>query len=89
MLLVILYSQVLSGILVPGNRAILFVCFFVYILREVKCKYILIYIYIYIYIYIKISSLLAEGFVEELPQKELVNAFFAKCFKVASLRKSK
>ena len=83
MLLVILYSQVLSGILVSGNRAILFVCFFVYILREVKCKYILIYIYI------KISSLLAEGFVEELPRKELVNAFFAKCFKVASLRKSK
>ena len=44
MLLVILYSQVLSGILVSGDRVILFVCFFVYILHEVKCKYIRIYI---------------------------------------------
>ena len=39
MLLVILYSQVLSGILVSGDRVILFV----YILREGKCKFIIIY----------------------------------------------
>ena len=38
LLLVILYSQVLSGILVFGDRVIFFVIFFVYILREVKCK---------------------------------------------------
>ena len=44
LLLVILCSQVLSGILVSGNRVICFVCLFVYILREVKCKYILIHI---------------------------------------------
>ena len=44
LLLVILYSQVLSGILVSGNRVIFFVCvFFVYILREVRCKFIIIY----------------------------------------------
>ena len=42
LLLVILYSQVLSGILVSGDGVILFV----YILREVKCKFIIIYIYI-------------------------------------------
>ena len=42
-----LYSQVLSGILISGDRAILFACiFFVYILREVKCKFIIVYIYI-------------------------------------------
>ena len=41
LLLVILYSQVLSIKLVSGNRVILFVCFFVYILREVKCKFII------------------------------------------------
>ena len=45
-LVVILYSQILSGILVCGNRVILFVCvFFVYTLREVKYNYIIIYIY--------------------------------------------
>ena len=45
LLLVILYSHVLSGILVSGDCVILFVCvFFVYILRGVKCKYIIIYI---------------------------------------------
>ena len=42
-ILVILYSQVLYAILASGDRVILFVCFFVYILHEVKCKYILIY----------------------------------------------
>ena len=50
LLLVILYSQVLSGIMVSGDRVILFLCvFFVYILREVKCKFMIIYIYIKIY----------------------------------------
>ena len=46
LLLVILYSQVLSGILVSGNRVILFVrVFFSSIfLREVKCKFIVMYI---------------------------------------------
>ena len=44
MLLVISYSQVLSDILVSGDRVLFFVCiFFVYILREVKCKFIIIY----------------------------------------------
>ena len=38
-----MYSQVLPGILVSSDRVIFFVCFFVYILREVKWKYILIY----------------------------------------------
>ena len=41
MLLVILYFQVLSGILVSGDRVILYVCFLSIILRKVKCKYIL------------------------------------------------
>ena len=40
-ILVILYSKLLSGILVSGDRVILFVCFFVYILHEVNRKYIL------------------------------------------------
>ena len=45
LLLVILYSQALSSILVSGDRVILYVCLFlsIIILREVKCKYILIY----------------------------------------------
>ena len=45
MLLVILYSQVLSGILVSGDRVILFVCVFSLsiFLREVKCKFIVVY----------------------------------------------
>ena len=38
-ILVILYSQLLSGIFESGNRVILFVYFFVYVLRKVKCKY--------------------------------------------------
>ena len=42
-LLVILYYLVLSSILVSRDRVILFVCFFVCILRKVKCsKYIFI-----------------------------------------------
>ena len=42
--------QVLSGILVSGNRVILLFCFFFLsvFLREVMCKFIFIYIYIYI-----------------------------------------
>ena len=44
LLLVMLYSQVLSGILVSGDRVILFVGFFCQ-LFYMKCKYILIYIY--------------------------------------------
>ena len=40
--------------MVSGDRIILFACFFLCILREVKCKYMLIYIYIYIYIYLSI-----------------------------------
>ena len=50
--------QLLSSILVSGDHSCNFVSmFFVYILREVKCKYIcvhvhFIYIYIYIYIYV-------------------------------------
>ena len=44
LLLVILYSQVLSGILVSGDRVILFACVFLSIfLREVKCKFIVMY----------------------------------------------
>ena len=38
LLLVILYSQVLSGILVSGDRVILYICFLFIILRRVKCK---------------------------------------------------
>ena len=48
-ILAILYCQVLSCILVSGDRVIVFICFFVHILHEVKCKCIRIYIYIYIY----------------------------------------
>ena len=45
LLLVILYSQVIPDVLVSGDRVILLVlCFFVYILREVKCKFLVIYI---------------------------------------------
>ena len=45
LLLVILYSQVFPHVLVSGDRVILLVlCFFVYILSEVKCKFIAIYI---------------------------------------------
>ena len=46
LLLVILYSQVLSSIMVSGDSVILFVCVFLS-LHEVKCKYIYIYIYWY------------------------------------------
>ena len=43
-LLVTLYFQVLSSTLVSDDRVILFACvFFVYILREVKCKFIIIH----------------------------------------------
>ena len=34
-----------------------------------------------------LSSLLAEGFVEEPPPKELLIVFSVKCFKAATLRK--
>ena len=52
-ILVISYSQVFSSILVSSDRVILFVCCFVYILREVE---VLIYIYIYIYMVITKKS---------------------------------
>ena len=66
---VISYSQLLSSILVSGNHVILFVCFSVYILREVKYKYALIYMKKNV-----ISDVNREEFVGTFYKKELQKA---------------